>query len=597
MKKIGVHARGHDACVAVIDHDKKSIRATSYERITREKHDPRFPLELLLEELSISEKSTLVFPMKHVTGEDFEHFEALVAWAPVSRRMRGLGLLQRFLYLAGHLDDLRKAFRFLLHRELKASKVSVDKFSKAVKKKLFGYDLGFEFFDHHTAHAASAYYFAPRHFENESLVLTFDGQGDGSFCKVFTVSDNRLIPEASSSPASSVPLLFSVATSALGFNPNSDEGKLEALAAYGDLSSENPIHRMLTESFQVSEDLEICLVPTSSFPFDDMSRQWAEIRRHFVKLLVKHQPKDVAAGVQSFYEEFMLAYILRVRQRFDNPRLCLAGGGFANVKLNRRIYESGAFQDIFIFPAMGDEGAVLGALALSETEAEVQLDWIRDLEMPFFGQSFSKNEVQRVLSQRRDLIEFEDVGEDYHRMLARDLYEMKICAHFNGKMEFGPRALGNRSILANPMSETIREDLNLKFKQREWFQPFCPSILETEARELFENFYLNRHMTCAFTMKERFRPLLPGIVHVDGTSRAQFVNESNNSNLFKILTHFKTLTGHGALINTSFNIHGRAIVRTPDDAIQDFLDCNIDVLYIEGFRVRRIPLRHPRPDA
>ena len=154
-------------------------------------------------------------------------------------------------------------------------------------------------------------------------------------------------------------------------------------------------------------------------------------------------------------------------------------------------------------------------------------------------------------------------------------------------MEFGPRALGNRSILANPLSESVKDDLNLKFKKREWFQPFCPSILIEEKDRLFTSAYNNKHMTCAFTLKNEFVTSLPGITHVDGTARAQFVSMTTNARLFNVLQEFKELTGFGVLLNTSFNIHGKTIVLTPRDALDDFMSCSIDVLYIGNFRVRR----------
>ena len=236
---------------------------------------------------------------------------------------------------------------------------------------------------------------------------------------------------------------------------------------------------------------------------------------------------------------------------------------------------------------MGDDGAALGALILGLKKEGSNLDWIRDLEMPFFGPEFQNQEIELALKESNFPISYEEIGEDYFLRLALDLSNGLICAHFQGPMEFGPRALGNRSILANPLSDSVKDDLNLKFKKREWFQPFCPSILIQERDRLFVSSYNNKHMTCAFTLKAEFVNSLPGITHVDGTARAQFVSEMTNLKLFKVLQEFKELTGFGVLLNTSFNIHGKTIVLTPRDALDDFMSCSIDVLYIGNFRVER----------
>ena len=162
-----------------------------------------------------------------------------------------------------------------------------------------------------------------------------------------------------------------------------------------------------------------------------------------------------------------------------------------------------------------------------------------------------------------------------------------IIAIYQGSMEFGPRALGNRSILADPRDPKTRDKINSTVKRRPWFQPFCPSVLEEERERLFENSYKHKHMAIAFKMKKEFWNKLPSAMHIDGTARPQFVEEKDNSNYYRLLKKFKELTGYGIVVDTSFNLHGRTIVRTPEDALTDFIDCNIDALFIEGFFVKR----------
>ena len=176
---------------------------------------------------------------------------------------------------------------------------------------------------------------------------------------------------------------------------------------------------------------------------------------------------------------------------------------------------------------------------------------------------------------------------EWPKHAAKSVSEGKICALFHGKMEFGPRALGNRSIVGNPMIEDTRTIINSKVKMRPSYQPFCPSILEEERERLFSNSFSHKHMAIAFRMRDEFIKDLPCAVHIDGTARPQFVSEEDNPSYFAYLKALKEITGYGVSLNTSFNLHGRTIVRTPEDAIVDYIDCNIDELYIEGYRVMK----------
>ena len=184
-------------------------------------------------------------------------------------------------------------------------------------------------------------------------------------------------------------------------------------------------------------------------------------------------------------------------------------------------------------------------------------------------------------------ISYEDLGDDWPEKAAISVAKGKICALFHGQMEFGPRALGNRSIIANPMLEDTRQKINSTIKRRPSYQPFCPSILEEERERLFNNSFSHKHMAIAFRMKDEFIKDLPCAVHIDGTARPQFVEEKDNPNFYRYLKELKNIMGYGVSINTSFNLHGRTIVRTPKDAVVDFIDCNIDELFIEGYCVKR----------
>ena len=215
--------------------------------------------------------------------------------------------------------------------------------------------------------------------------------------------------------------------------------------------------------------------------------------------------------------------------------------------------------------------------------------YIRNKEMPYYGPKYSEDEVRNTLLYYNDKIKYKKLDDnDYAKIIAKLVTSSKIGALFMGRMEYGPRALGNRSIIADVRDKNIHKKMNLEIKKRPVFQPFCPSILIEEKDRLFKKVYFNKHMTCAFELKEEWMEKIPGVAHVDRTSRVQFVSKEANEYFYNILKEVKNIIGVGALINTSFNKHGRTIVNTPKDAIIDFLDTNLGFLYIEGYLVERI---------
>ena len=237
-------------------------------------------------------------------------------------------------------------------------------------------------------------------------------------------------------------------------------------------------------------------------------------------------------------------------------------------------------------PAMGDDGLAIGSAILTVLDLNEDVSWLKDQVMPYFGDSYSRAQVEKALS-KFDNIAVNDLGDDWPEEAAMSVSKGKVCALFHGRMEFGPRALGNRSIIGNPMMEDTRQKINSTIKRRPSYQPFCPSIIEDDRERLFEDSFPHKHMAIAFRMKKQHIDNLPCAVHVDGTARPQFVKEQDNPDYYRYLKELKKLTGYGVSLNTSFNLHGRTIVRTPQDAVTDFIDCNIDELFIEGYRVTR----------
>jgi len=366
-------------------------------------------------------------------------------------------------------------------------------------------------------------------------------------------------------------------TRAMDLRPNSDEGKVEALAAFG--KADKDLSQQLMNATHIDKN-------NLSINFDIQKIETI----HDIDWLKEQRKKvgdeNFCASVQSYLEDTIVTYLNYAYEKYPINNLCLSGGVAANIIMSLNIYERTKFKNIYVLPPMADDGLAIGSAILTAIDLGEDVSWLKDFVMPYFGDSYTRKEVKKALDSF-DNITYEDINVDWPQEAAIAVSKGKICSIFQGKMEFGPRALGNRTIIANPMLEGIRQKINSTVKRRPSYQPFCPSILEEERERLFKSSFSHKYMAIAFRMKEEFIKDLPCAVHVDGTARPQFVEEKDNPDYYRYLTALKDITGYGVSLNTSFNLHGRTIVRTPEDAVVDFIDCNIDELFIEGYRVKR----------
>jgi len=621
---IGANFLNHDSAIFAIDVDNRRVFGMSTERITRYKHDTLPPIPVIKELIrefeldpSAIRRVVVATPLLSQLGSQVER-ELFTATACLREALNVKFLndvvreVERYSHLK-HLSKLKLLMaspagrKHLLRDILREDKVvSLESMVASEVNRLFPRaTVEVRAFDHHLAHATAAQILSGF---TDPLNVTLDGWGDGVFSKAF-VRDGSVLKQVSASKAISVTKsaerlrlngqipshilstgifndlslghFYSIITWLLGFEPVSDEGKVEALAAYG--MSENEFLTELRKTVSLDQD-RACLAVSRS----DALGLYFDIPKlqEYVRRLGK---EAVAAAVQRFLEERSLELITCLLKRWPRSSIVLSGGCVANVVLNMHIYEQ-LCENIFVIPAMGDDGVALGTCVLALAQlgvTERDLTFLQDERLPYFGNHHPRTAAEKCLASFGNLVAVEDRSQDWPETVAALLIKGEIGAIYQGRMEWGPRALGNRSILADPRIASMRERISKVVKKRPLFQPFCPAVLVEEKDRLFERAYINRHMTCAFRMRREFWEKLPSAIHIDGTARVQFVSADDNPMFYRVLSEFKRLSGFGVVINTSFNLHGRTIVNTPEDAIEDFLDSHMDFLVLDGYLVRR----------
>ena len=443
-----------------------------------------------------------------------------------------------------------------------------------------------DFIDHHTAHAASAYYTGGH---DRALIVTLDGQGDG-LSGTTSVGENGVLRRVDAvSSFQSIGLFYNLITWMLGFKPNRHEGKITGLAAYGDPKRTEDVYagffRMENHEFQyelAKKVLHHAYPHRSNYPkFVDATHG----------IFDSFTPEDIAAGVQDTSEKCIRDYVscqLEQQSDEDGMNVCLAGGVFANVKINQRVAEIPGVRSVYVFPSMGDGGLCAGAALKSYYDhcpEERSLISQRRISDVYLGPSYTEREIEESLKAAALRIEY---VEDIEDRIGQILADGHVVARFNGRMEYGPRALGNRSILYQPTDPTVNDWLNKKLKRTE-FMPFAPSTLMETDEQLFIDVCPNRFpaefMTITFDCTEKMQTSCPATVHVDATARPQLVSAETNESYYRIIKAYQKRTGLSTVINTSFNMHEEPIVCSPDDAIRAFKLGHLDFLAIHQFLI------------
>ncbi|MBE0642731.1 MAG: nodulation protein [Bacteroidetes bacterium] len=434
---------------------------------------------------------------------------------------------------------------------------------------------------HHLAHAASAYY--PSGFD-EALIFTIDGTGECESSLLAVGRGGAMAVESRVMLPDSLGTLYLLVTVLLGFKTLGDEYKVMGLAGYGDAARFHDFFRSLVR-----------LLPNGTYTLDGFAR--GDLRHRLAAALgpphrrgeeITQRHCDVAAALQESLEAAVLHVLTHARRRLGMRHLCMAGGVALNSMMNGVIARAGLFSDIFVQPAAGDEGGGLGAALYAwHQTGRGQVPATR-LRQVYAGPAFDSSAIEAALEPHRDTLSWrtsEQIVED----VAEELAGGKVIGWFQGRMEFGPRALGNRSILADPRPTDMKERINEKVKHREGFRPFAPAVTEEDAADFFDMTGLrdSPFMLFVVPVHESVRDLIPAVTHVDGTARVQTVSRETNEKFWKLIRAFGQRSGVPILLNTSFNVMNEPIVCTPEDAIRCFLHTDIDLLVLGDFIVMK----------
>ncbi len=588
---LGISAFYHDSAAAIVK-DGDIIAAAQEERFTRKKHDSSFPFEAIKFVLGysknkLSEIDAIVFYEKPFLK--FERLlETYIAFAPD-------GFIQFSKAMPKWLKE--KLFQ---KNELINSLKEIENF-KIDESKIF-------FSEHHLSHASSAFYPSPF---NEAIVLTADGVGEWATTTVAIAKANKLKIVKEIHFPHSLGLLYSAFTFYTGFKVNSGEYKLMGLAPYGepkyvDKILENLIDIKSDGSFRLNQKYFKYATGLKMInnKFENLFEKKA---RNPSEEKIEQFHMDIAASIQKITEDVILKICRSVKEEYKIENLCLAGGVALNCVANGKILKEKIFKNIWIQPAAGDAGGSLGA-ALQywyhelENSRAAKMKFYDDMKGSYLGPEFSNTEIKKELTESGAV--FEELNDqDLIDHTAKSLSNGDAIGWFQGRMEFGPRALGGRSILGDPRSETMQKNLNLKVKYRESFRPFAPSILASDVSKWFELEIESPYMLIvADVKKEKIikmsneqkklfgisklnikRSEIPAVTHVDYSARIQTVQKDTNSRYFNLLTKFKEITGCPVLVNTSFNVRGEPIVNTPKDAFNCFMGTELDKLVIGNF--------------
>ena len=564
---LGLTTLGDSA--ATLIKDGEIVAATEEERFSRKKHHSGFPYKAI--EFCLDYAGITLKDVAHVG-----HY-----WKPWILRHKAMQALKSALISPAMFKA--RADRGVA--QVGESYLGMFKHPKRLREHFGASDFKFHYLEHHQTHAASAFFVSPF---DSAAILTWDGTGEDTTTLFSSGKDNKIKVLKRIKLPHSLGQFYSAVTNFIGFDMfTGDEWKVMGLAAYGkpkyyDFFSEKVLTKNGNGDFHFNiKVLDHHLAKHYQFS-DTIIKEMGEPRKKGEELTEHHW--DIACSAQKVLEDTAIYLVKQIKEMTDEENLCMAGGVAFNSVMNGRIFHETPFKNFYVQAAAGDAGCSLGA---------AYYVWHQILNKPrkyvmnnaYWGPKFSNTECQKALEKAN--LQYETLpDEELLPKLAKMISEGAIIGWFNGRSEWGPRALGARSFVADPRRTDMREILNDKVKLREWFRPLAPSMLEEYGKEIFGVEHHDPFMITVIQVAEEWKKKIPAVVHIDGTARPQMVNKEVNPRYWNLINEFRKLTGIPLLLNTSFNVQ-EPIVCTPEDAINTFNNANFDALVLENNLVCR----------
>ena len=561
---LGIHD-GHNSGASLLK-DGVILSSILEERITRTKNEVGYPEKSINEVLKISnvkkeEIDFVCYSSKFMHSK--EHLQNISDW-----------------YNVGIEDQRRDKLQDSSYKKVVFDKRKSERIAKVIKQLKCSEDK-IKFYDHHTCHASAAYYGSQFSFEDKILVLTADGAGDGLCSTVSIGEKGKLKRIASTDRKASLGKIYSRITYLLGFKPWEHEYKIMGMSPYADKSRSDKLLRFFENLISLDNDNPLI--------FKNNSELETNYIYHYLKeKLERARFDEVSRAVQSFTENLVSNWVNHCISETKIGKVALGGGVFMNVKANQMISNLKSVEDIFVFPSCGDESLSLGACWLHYYSSNNKKT---ELENIYLGGDYSNTSIEKEIE---DYSFSNKIKVEKHREIelevAKKLSENNVVARFSGKMEWGARALGNRSILANPSSWHNVEKINSMIKMRDFWMPFAPSIIFDDHKKYLinEKNLFSPYMMLAYDTTEIAEKEISAAVHPrDKTARAQLVTEKINPKYYSLIKHFKALTGISAVLNTSFNLHGYPLVYKPKDALHVFDKSGLDYIAIDDYLISK----------
>ena len=591
---LGISAYYHDSAAAIIV-DGEIIAAAHEERFTRIKHDSSFPINAC--KYVISE-----------AGIDFEDVTVISFYdKPLIKFERLLETYHAFAPKG--LISFLSAVPVWIKEKLFMKKMLRDELAKLGNKKI-----PILFPEHHLSHAASAFYPSPF---DDAAILTIDGVGEWATTTIGYGKGNKIKMISELHFPHSLGLLYSAFTYYTGFRVNSGEYKLMGLAPYGDTESEQTKDykkKILNELVDIREDGSI-LLNMKYFKFATglkmtNNKKWTAlfgIPPRNAESEITQEYMNMALAIQQITEDIVIKLAKTAKKLTKSNYLVMAGGVALNSVANGKLLSSGIFKDIWIQPAAGDAGGALGAAYLGwhlwKGEKRIPVKTPDAMKGAYLGPEFDERSIKGIIRKYNAKYDYYEDFNELIKLVASKISEGNVVGWFQGRMEYGPRALGNRSILGDARNPEMQKKMNLKIKYREGFRPFAPTVLEEDIQEFFVLDKPSPYMLLVIPVKsERLKPLpenyhkmdlydrlyhlrsdVPAITHIDYSARIQSVNKNTNPKYWSLINEFKNQTGYGVIVNTSFNVRGEPIVCTPDDGFRCFMRTEMDYLVLGNY--------------